>query len=41
MLMLAACFTAMLVPTLLGDLPIYDSLFPAPVSCGLHARLLI
>ena len=24
--MLAACFTAMLVPTLLGDPPIYDSL---------------
>jgi CIC family chloride channel protein len=24
--MLAACFTAMLVPTLLGDLPIYDAL---------------
>jgi CIC family chloride channel protein len=24
--MLAACFTAMLVPTLLGDRPIYDSL---------------
>jgi CIC family chloride channel protein len=24
--MLAACFTAMLVPTLLGDPPIYDAL---------------
>jgi CIC family chloride channel protein len=24
--MLAACFTAMLLPTLLGDPPIYDSL---------------
>jgi hypothetical protein len=24
--MLAACFTAMLVPTLLGEPPIYDSL---------------
>src|SRR5207248_8080444 len=28
--MLGACFTAMLVPTLLGNLPIYDSLRPRP-----------
>ena len=28
--MLAACFAAMLVPTLLGNLPIYDSLRERP-----------
>jgi CIC family chloride channel protein len=26
--MLGACFTAMLVPTMLGNAPIYDSLSP-------------
>jgi CIC family chloride channel protein len=36
--MLAACFAAMLVPTLLGNAPIYDSLRESTLKTEQHAR---